>query len=245
MNPTGATRGAYRGHSGFQWAAAGACGFTDPDSGELTPHLWCSVKDRNAGPYSVHWFGWRTRKQFLELISLLRGLGDQVHSVHMKEPSAIQLQDLLRQPLRDWFGRDGSKFEAHTTALAYWQLRILDLPACMERTRLPGTESVSFNLSLSDPILGHLSDETRARWPGATGDYVVTLGPESHAERSGHRADLPTMRTSVNTFSRIWLGVRPATGLAITSPDLEAPDDLLRRLDVVLRLPPPTPDWDV
>ena len=129
--------------------------------------------------------------------------------------------------------------------MAYWQVRILGLAVCLERTRLPGTESVSFNLTLTDPITEHLSEETRERWSGAAGEYVVTLGPELQAERAEHRADLPTMRASVNAFSRIWPGVRPAPGLAVTCPDLDAPDDLLRRLDVVLRLPPPTPDWDV
>ncbi|MHC4860634.1 MAG: GNAT family N-acetyltransferase [Planctomycetota bacterium] len=220
-------------------------GFTDPQTGELTHHLWCSAKDRNSGPYGVHWLGWRTPRQFLELMSLIRSLGDQVQIFQMKEPSAIQLQDLLRTPLRRWFSSLGSKFEAHTTAMAYWQVRILDLPGCLAKTRLDGRESVEFNLSLTDPIGEHLTEETRERWRGVAGDYVVTLGPESGAESGAYRDGLPTMRTSVNTFSRLWLGVRPATGLAVTSPDLDASEELLARLDRVLRLPVPTPDWDV
>jgi hypothetical protein len=41
----------------------------------------------------------------------------------------------------------------------------------------------------------------------------------------------------------MWIGVRPATGLAMTD-SLAGPDDLLRRLDEALRLPEPQPDWD-
>ena len=43
-------------------------------------------------------------------------------------------------------------------------------------------------------------------------------------------------------FTRLWLGVRPATGLAITD-DLHGPDDLLDALDERLRLPEPVADW--
>ncbi len=41
----------------------------------------------------------------------------------------------------------------------------------------------------------------------------------------------------------MWLGVRPATGLAVTD-NLAGPHELLERLDAVLRLPDPKPDWD-
>jgi hypothetical protein len=41
----------------------------------------------------------------------------------------------------------------------------------------------------------------------------------------------------------LWLGVRPATGLAVTD-ELSGPPELLEALDWVLRLPDPKPDWD-
>jgi hypothetical protein len=47
----------------------------------------------------------------------------------------------------------------------------------------------------------------------------------------------------VNAFSRLWLGVRPASGLAVTD-DLAGPSALLEQLDRVLLLPEPKPDWD-
>ncbi|UCH77896.1 MAG: hypothetical protein JSU81_09245, partial [Candidatus Coatesbacteria bacterium] len=70
----------------------------------------------------------------------------------------------------------------------------------------------------------------------------VTLGPSSGAE-PGHDASRPTLTASVNAFTRMWLGIRPASGLAITD-GLAGPPGLLAELDEVLRLPDPTPDWD-
>ena len=98
---------------------------------------------------------------------------------------------------------------------------------------------------MTDPIADHLSDATRARWSGVGGDYVVTLGPESRAERvDGPPAGLETLATSVNTFTRLWLGVSRPSALPFTRTDLDAPPSLLETLDRVLRVPVPEPDWD-
>ena len=51
------------------------------------------------------------------------------------------------------------------------------------------------------------------------------------------------LTASVNAFSRMWLGVRPATALNFTD-DLSGPPELLEALDSLLRLPDPQPDWD-
>ena len=83
----------------------------------------------------------------------------------------------------------------------------------------------------------------RTGWSGVGGDYVVTLGPECHAELHEPDPALPTMRTSVNTFTRLWLGVRSPSGLRFTCPDLDAPGELLERLDRTILLPPPQVDW--
>ena len=71
---------------------------------------------------------------------------------------------------------------------------------------------------------------------------MVTLGPLSGAV-VGVDGALPTLSASVGAFTRMWLGVRPATGLAVTD-DLSGPQELLEELDGVLRLPDPKPDWD-
>ena len=52
------------------------------------------------GPYMINWCIWRTPEQFMELMGLIHSLGDQVKVVKMDEPPGIQLQDLVRQPIK-------------------------------------------------------------------------------------------------------------------------------------------------
>lgn len=214
-------------------------GYCDGPGSELTHHLWCWVKDVEHGPYSIVWMSFQTPDQFLELLSLVQNLGDQVRLVRMREPQGIQLQDLIEQPFRQRQVSEKSKFESRMRASAYWQMRICDLPGCLEHTHLRGDE-VCFNLTLTDPIERFLDASTP--WRGIAGDYVVTLGPASGA-KLGADVSLPTLTASVGAFTRLWLGVRPATGLAVTD-DLSGPPELLERLDWALRLPNPKPDWD-
>ncbi len=222
------------------WSENGfGLGYCDGPGGELTHHFWCWVKEVKSGPYNVEWVSFRTSEQFLELMALIRNLGDQVRLVRMREPQGIQLQDLIEQPFKQYQVSERSKFESRMHATAYWQVRICDLPGCLERTYLRGDE-VRFNLTLTDSIERFLDES--APWRGIAGDYVVTLGPSSGAE-PGADASLPTLTTSVGAFTRMWLGVRPATGLAITD-ELSGPPELLERLDRALRLPDPKPDWD-
>ena len=113
------------------------------------------------------------------------------------------------------------------------------MPKCLAKTRLD-SESVTFNLRLSDPIAEHL-DGTNA-WRGVEGDYVVTLGEESAAERGVSR-NLPVLTASVGAFTRLWLGVRNASSLALTD-DLRGAPTLLHQLDRALRIPQPHLGWD-
>jgi len=222
------------------WSENGfGLGYADGKDGELTHHFWCSAKDVENGPYRVGWLSYRTREEFLELLALLKSFGDQVRLVKLREPSGIQLQDFLKQPHKMRQVSEKSKYESKITASAYWQARICDLPGCLDRTQLSG-ESVRFNLILSDPIEQFLTGD--APWRGIAGEYVLTLGPTSSAE-PGRDPSLPTLSASVGAFTRLWLGVRPATGLAWTDT-LSGPQDLLDRLDRVLHLPDPKPDWD-
>lgn len=71
--------------------------------------------------------------------------------------------------------------------------------------------------------------------------HVVTLGPESAAV-TGSDASLPTLEASVGAFTRLWMGVRPASGLAV-SDRLSGPPELLAALDRVLCLPEPQMEW--
>ncbi len=223
----------------LKWMPEGfGLGYCDGPKGELTHFFWSTAKGEH-GPYSVHAMAYQSWEQFLELMGLLRNLGDQVHQVWMREPSAIVVQDLLDQPFRFRRLTEKSKFEQTNRATAYWQLRICDLPGCLAHSHLLG-DTLRFNLDLSDPIEAYLDEDTA--WRGEAGDYVVTLGPESSAI-PGVDVGLPTLRASMGAFTRMWLGVRPASGLAVTD-NLVASPELLAALDQTLRLPPPRLDWD-
>jgi predicted acetyltransferase len=211
-------------------------GFGDGDS--LTHGLWLSLVDGKSAHYRVRFLFARDGEDVLDVLRLLRSLADQVRQVSMREPLGIQLQDLLAHPLRS----AAAAQDHHRTTvrgLAKWQMRLNDLPGCLAATSLSGPEA-AFNVELTDPITDHLPADQP--WRGVAGRYAVHLGARSSAER-GWADDLPLLTASVNAFTRLWLGVRPATGLAVTD-DLAAPPELLRALDISLRLPQPHPDWD-
>jgi predicted acetyltransferase len=227
-------------HADMLWTDNGfGLGFEDA-SGELTSHLWCGTKAVEHGPYRVGWLAYRDGEAFLELLALLRNLGDQIHAITLHEPQGIQLQDLVRQPFRSRRITARSPHETRISATAYWQARLLDLRSALNATQLPDGPEVRFNLSLNDPVASLLAPD--AAWRGVAGDYTVTLGPVCDAT-AGHCSGLPTLTASVGAFTRLWLGVRPATGLSVTDA-LSGPEDLLGRLDRTLRLPEPRQDWD-
>jgi len=215
-------------------------GYRNGPDGAISHYLWCWVDEAEFGPYRISWMNYQTYDQLLELLGVVKGLGDQVRLFKMREPPGIQLQDLIKHPFRQRIVTEKSKYESSMRARAYWQMRICDLAGCLAQTHLPGGEAIRFGLHLKDPIAALLDDD--APWRGVAGDYVVTLGPESSAT-PGQDDSLPTLTSSVGAFTRLWLGVRPATGLAVTD-ELAGPADLLSALDWAIRLPNPKPDWD-
>ncbi len=219
-------------HNGF------GLGYLDGPQGELTHHFWFHGSRVGGGIYEESWTAFQTPEQFLELMALLHSLSDHVHLVKMTEPPGIQLYDLLERPHRQRRVREGGAFPVGVRAVPWWQMRLCDLPGCLALTHLP-CDDLRFSLRLDDPLARYLSDDDG--WHGAGGDYVVTLGAESSA-RPGLDAALATLTASVGALTRLWLGVRPATGLAVTD-GLSGPPELLRALDRTLSLPPPRPDW--
>lgn len=213
-------------------------GYADDPDGGLSHLVWIGADDAGSGPYRVSLCLWRTPDQFRELLGLLRTLADQVKQVRLDEPAEIQLYDLLKRPLRTQQVTRGGKFATRIGAEPFWQMRILDLPRCVRAVALPG-EPVRFNLSLTDPVDSRLTDEVT--WRGCGGEYRVTLGAESAVE-PGREAAWPTLTASINAFTRLWLGVRPALGLSVTD-ELAGPPALIEALDRALRLPEPKPDW--
>ncbi len=212
-------------------------GFRDEASGDLTHYVWCRSNDLGVGPYHILSIVYENQAQFLELLGAFKSLEDQVQLVTLFEPPEIQMQDLIARPFYRRGTSRQAKFATGIESYAEWQARICNLPACIAKTRL-NCEPLRFNLDLSDPITESLASDHS--WQGIAGQYIVTLGPESQLE-SGSKADLPTLTATVGALTRLWLGVRPASGLAVTDR-LQAPAKLLAKLDAAFRLP--TPNWD-
>ena len=207
------------------------------DDGRLTQFVLGSMKDEH-GPCEVGWMAYEEPEQLLELLGLFRALGDQITSLTINaEPAEIQLQDLIGTPMRQ---RRAARMAGAATSLheavAEGQIRILDLRACIEALSLR-TPPVEFGLRLRDPI----GERARDGWRGVGGDHTVHLGAESGVSE-GLTDGVPVLEASVNAFSRMWMGVRPATSLALTD-DLTGPAELLRALDDALRFPEPHPGW--
>ena len=212
--------------------------------GRLT-HLVLGEMAGEHGPYKVRYLAYEEPDQLLELLRLLRELGDQVSSVKLTEPAEIQIQDLLRSPLS---GQRKTRASTHATGIssvAHTQLRILDLEACVGARRWDG-RPLRCNLRLTDPLSDVLDDgvETgeESPWSGVDGDHVLQLGDPSTVT-AGRDEALPTLTATINAFSRCWFAVRPASSLALTD-DLDGPPELLAALDEALALPPPQPGWD-
>jgi len=140
-------------------------GYYGPD-GALSHHMWIRPKDVEHGPYSVVWMSYQTYDQFLELMALLRNLGDQVRLVRMREPAGIQFQDLMEQPFKQRAISEKSRYESGVSAEAYWQMRINDLPGCLARTS--DTWTPRENGAVPAERTSSRSGERRARSEGTT-----------------------------------------------------------------------------
>ena len=208
---------------GFGW------GYYDGD--RITHFLWAKT-DAYSGPLVVQVLAYETSEQLLELLVLLREVGDQLHSVKVVEPPEIQLYDLLHHPVAQRIRTAKSSHEAKLQAIAWWQLRILDLDHVVAQRSWTGG-GFSFNLDLTDPLADHIAGDA------LTGQHRVTMDGQSFVE-PGTDPDLPTLTASVNALSRMWFGVRPASSLALTD-HLGGPVELLTQLDEAFRLPAPHP----
>ena len=208
------------------------------DSGELTHFMWIKPKGEH-GPYSVWFTGWETHKQFIELLSVLKSLSDQVHGVRMADPPRLQLVDFLDRPHATCRARRGGDFDSDVLSEVWMQCRILDLPTCVKSMQLQG-KPVSFNLDLSDPIEKYLSADSA--WNGIGGSWLIRLGEESSATK-GTDSSLPTASCNVNDLSRIWSGSSTAESVALTG-NFNADSELIAEIDRIVQLPTPIVDWD-
>lgn len=128
---------------------------------------------------------------------------------------------------------------------AWWQIRILDLDACLAAMRPAAAGRVRFVLELDDPVTEYL-EPPDGGWGGIGGRWRVDLGTGGvrvqPADAGG--GDHPVLSTSVGSLSRWWLGVLPASSLAVTG-EMMGPDHLLADLDALTAdLPRPQTGWD-
>lgn len=209
------------------------------DSGELTHFIWGSNKGEN-GPFKISTMAYQNRQQLLELLALIKSLGNQLYVVHLTETQHMQIQDLLREPFRSFNKTQGNKYQEEIRAEAWWQVRINDLKSCLAATRLPGRGELSFNLTVAEPITQFL-DQGRS-WQGIGGDYTIRLGEECEATQ-GHSSGLPLLNASTSGISRLWLGAASANRLA-TSGEITGDQALLDDLERTLSLPHPHPGWE-
>lgn len=214
-------------------------GYYDGPDDALSHCIWVVPDDREYGPYFINMFVYQTGSQLLELLSLVRSLGDQVRLVRCLEPPHVQIQDVLKRPIARRIATNRSRYEAGVQSLAFWQIRICDLSVCIACVK-HGHEPLRFNLVLADPIEQHL--DGGYKWRGMGGEYVVTLSGSSEASL-GRDESLPTVRTTVNALSRMWIGAAIPSNLAVLGV-LDAPPELLPRLDEVFCLPKPEVDWE-
>jgi len=207
-------------------------------NGNLTHHVWLSGKGKEQGPYWVQWLAYENLDQLMDLFALLKSFEEQVIMIRMVEPTFIQMQDFIEKPYHIKAMTRKSENQNFIYTTAYWQLRILNLQKCMKKTHL-NCDDFSFNLQLSDPIGKYVSGDVK--WKGIAGDYVITLGKDSSAKK-GSRKELPILKASVGALTRMWFGIMSASAL-VYSDGIEAPDELLKKLDKAFLLPEAHVDW--
>ncbi|MFW5685733.1 MAG: GNAT family N-acetyltransferase, partial [Spirochaetota bacterium] len=211
-------------------------GFRDEETGTLTHHLWVHTEQAGQGPYRVPWMSFSTIEQFVELLGLIRNLGDQVFLVWLIEPSGVQLQDFVHRPFRRHQQGRRTEFETTNVASANFQYRILDVERALSEHGEP-TAMPSFTLRVTDPAGRYLHD--RDGWQGVAGDYEVGPGTARRVAGGIHDVDL-TIGTGALT--RAWIGALPmgtirAIGAARVS------EELASELDAAFLGPAPHTDW--
>lgn len=208
------------------------------ENGMLTHFLWIEPKGEH-GPYNVCFTGWETHEQFIELLSVLNSLSDQIHGVRMADPPRLQLQDFLTRPHATRRARKGGDFDINVVSQIWMQCRILDLPVCVGAMKCCGPP-VSFNLELTDPIEKYLPK--KSSWRGISGNWIIRIGENSSATLGSDPA-LQTASCTVNDLSRIWFGSSTAESVSVTG-DFRSDPELIQAIDRVVCIPTPVVDWD-
>jgi hypothetical protein len=209
-------------------------------------HYLCVVTDGENGPDRIVQWAYRSPRQCLELLRVIQEWGDQVDLVRFCEPVWLQAQDLMIDPGREHRRTQGGRFAVRIEADAWWQMRIVDLPACI-RAMAPASEPFSILAEVHDPIGDHLLDSSYdGPWNGLAGHWRFEFGEPNQARRLsgsdvGEGVDL---RTSTAALSQWWLGSRSATTLRELG-EFDAEPAIIDRFDrLTAHLPRPQPGWD-
>jgi len=206
------------------------------DDGRLTHFVYLTVGDGKA-PCDARWYGYETPAQLIELLGVMKSLSDQLVSIRMIEPQQIQFQDYIRRPFRDKRRTESSVHGYVNEAIAWWQMRILDVESCLSRVRWREA-AIAVNIVVEDPAEQFLEGE----WRGVGGQYIVRFDETTTVER-GRDPALETVTCTVNCLTRWWLGVASASNLSLTG-GFDASDNVLAALDSGLRVPSPVTGWD-
>ena len=209
-------------------------GFRDGE--RLTHFLFMDTKG-DYGPHSVNVYSYESRHQLVELLGLLKSFSDQTLAVRMLQPGGVQMQDFFDRPFRNAERTKGGQYACDISARAFWQLRMLDVAACVTNTPWR-SEPTRFNVEVTDPVVVHLDGP----WAGVGGSYVFEADDVLSVEH-GRDGEVPTLRCSVNALTRWWMGVVPASGLALR-PGFDADPELLTQLDHGLITPEPSRGWN-
>ena len=209
------------------------------DGDMMTHGFWAGVEGEH-GPCDITWLSFRTYEEAIELLQLLHSLSDQIYLFRTVEPALIRIQDMLHTPFRTQNITKGSKLQIEFESAAYWQIRMLNVKSCIQKSPIPGMAPLRFNIRLTDPIDKYLGSDHS--WRGVAGEYSVTLGREPECLQ-GVKTGLPVLEASVGAFSRLWFGVASANVIAF-SDDLSGPSELLEQLSLYLRLPRPSTAWE-
>lgn len=214
-------------------------GYKDKN-GKIDHHLLIYPNQESHGPYFIRWMVFNNVNQFFDLMNLIKSLGDQIHLVRLWEPAGIPFQNLIKKPYKASKVTEKSKFEVTNKAYALWQVRILNLKDCIKNTTFD-TNKLNFNLKLEDPIEKYL--DNNSSWQGLSGEYTVSLGKDSRLKK-GLNSNLSTLKTNINTFTKMWIGAVRPTLLPYTNY-FDAPDSLIEKLDnLFITLPQPRVDWN-
>ncbi|NNE97008.1 MAG: GNAT family N-acetyltransferase [Acidimicrobiales bacterium] len=206
---------------------------------------WIAVEHQGEhGPDNVIAWAYETPAQCLELLRLCQEWSDQTDVIRFTEPVWLQAQDFIDAPGTNRRRTHGSKASVSTEAFAWWQIRILDLAACV-RPMVAVEDPFDVVVDLSDPIGSHLVDSGYdGSWEPLTGLWRLSFSESHSAERLPDGSEAADLTTSVNALSRWWLGVLPASALAAVG-QMDGDPAIFERLDLLTaHLPRPQPGWD-